>query len=323
MNNEFELFINNNKPQQHDNYVNAINIVNVMNELLTDRKILILNGYGLYTLFSYINYNSSGDTNYIVTKFFGYPEKDYYNLFYSSIMDDSSSFNQNFILYDNESSVNTKSKHIQFYKINQSINQSMKNVLNYDYIKKDKLVFLSELIIKPTFQYKLDDIIESDEITYLQYKNIVCNYYCNNSNKIIEFVCNNNLIFGINYGDTKNIFNMTRRMKPYLFKTVQIPIFKSKYKLNLTNVLKDTELNLILEHINCDDLFDEINKIDKVIQYSLIDINEENQKKPIKENIGLINNKKDKQDIFCATEGFDYYFKHIKTQTIILIGTHE
>lgn len=319
MNNEFELFVNN-KTKLNNNYSDSINIVNIMNELLANRKIPILNGYGLYTLFSYLNYNSSEDTNYLITKFFGYPEKDYYNIFFSSIINDSTLFNKNFIFYDKESDINNKTKHIQFIKIDESVNMLMKNVLKYEYIKKDKLVFLSELIIKPIFQYKLDDVVEIENNKHLQYKNIICNYYCNNANKIIELVCDNNLIFGINYGNVKNILNVSKRMKPFLFKTVHIPIFKIKCKLNLTNVLKDTELDAVLEHLNCDDLFDEINKIDKIIQYSLVDINE-NMQHEIRENTNVLtNNKKDKVDYFCASEGFDFYFKHIKTQTIILIG---
>ena len=148
-----------------------------------------------------------------------------------------------------------------------------------------------------------------------------------NENQLLEVLCENNLLsYGIilskgneiaDIDDTKIQFYITH-MKECMLDEVLIPTFTHDTKIRFNNTFKKMGLNSVFMKIVSPKLFPEgvvlqdvVQNIKIIIDNTYSDSNNDNHNMCYKSNRKFIANKK-----------FIYYFRMLKTNTILLIGQY-
>jgi serine protease inhibitor len=330
---------------------------------LLDGNNYIINGIGLYNLFASLYMSSSGQSEIEIKKFFDFPKKEIlYNgliKINDSIKDLDNMINiKNFMMIGNDVPYDTYyydnikdfcifvkldvTKPVQEANkmntlVNRTLNnQNMKNSVTAENIINLQLMFLTATVIHPIWAVPFDNITSG---TFYGYKeHIKCNflqsisksfgYYEDNDHQLLEINCHGNkLAMGIllhknemtaDINDIKLHFYITHLKNSIIDETI-IPLFKQDCKLRFNNSLKKIGLQSVFLNIDAPEFFPEGIVLQDVVQNVRIivdnackgSISSENNK-------GYRTNKK-----FIANKPYIYYFRCVRTNTLLFIGTYQ
>lgn len=327
-----------------------------------NNNIYTVNGIGLYNMFASLYLSSDNISEIELKKFFNFPKKETLhnglNAINNNLYKISKMMNmQNFMLigndvpYDSEYYNNIKkfctliridiSKPTQeANKINMLINkingEELRHVVNADNIDNLQMMFIMTSIIKPIWMYKFDDIkvaifngtVDDRKEYFLHSVNKTFGYYEDNSFQLLEIKCagedlymgillhKDGLIIDIN--NTKLNFFITN-MKELKLDEVFIPTFKQELKLRYNSCLKNMGLHSVFTKITSKSLFPEGIVLQDIVQNVKIYI--ENNGNSLSDTCEIKKYKSNRS--FIANTPFIYYFRLVKTNTIIMIGSYQ
>jgi hypothetical protein len=311
----------------------------------------LVNGLGLYNLFGCLYILSNDITEVELKKFFDFPQKD--ELFKGFVvlneLDDIFR-TTNFMIIGDEVPINidiinklkmfcdvlicSDKKH-ELSKINNHINKimgaKMKNIITQEILFNLQLTFLTVLIIHPVWLNSFDEIVggyfnkddTKTEMNFLFSENKTFGYYEDKTHQLLEIVCaNKTMTMGVLIGDLEcdeeKLHYFIKNIKNSLMDEVYIPVINSDVKMRFTNVLKNMGLKTPFVKVSASKLFPENVVLQDVIQNVkiIIDNNYVNKKHDNKK--AYRSNRK-----FIANRKFIYYFRMIKTNTFVCIGTFD
>ncbi len=311
----------------------------------------LINGLGLYNLFGCLYVLSNDITEVELKKFFNFPSKDEILKGFAVLNEIDEMFKiKNFMIIGDEVPINTDiieklkmfcdilicsdEKH-ELSKINNHINKimgtKMKNTITQEILFSLQLTFLTVLIIQPVWLNSFDNIVggyfnkdeTKTEMNFLFSENKTFGYYEDKTHQLLEIVCGNKtMTMGILVGDLEcdeqKLHYFIKNIKNSLMDEVYIPVINSDVKLRFTNVLKNMGLKTPFVKVSASKLFPENVVLQDVIQNVkiIIDNNYVNKKHDNKK--AYRSNRK-----FIANRKFIYYFRMIKTNTIVCIGTFD
>lgn len=317
---------------------------------------IIINAFGLYMIFAGLYIPSDGSTLIDLKNFFGFPKQDLMYEGSEGIIDDINKTNGikshnlmiigNNVPYDIYYHENIKDYNALFrvdinkpdqeaYKINKYIAKrfvDMKKTVIPDNFNNLQLMFVNLLAIKPMWSYSFDKVDKStfysksqEQILYLYSSGKLFDYYEDNTLQLLEIKCDNDTMsMGIILTKTNDNFIFDDiKIKFYIsylqesaLDIVKIPIFKQNLKMRYTNILKKIGLNSPFIKVVAPDLFPEHIVLQDIVQNVHINITESASKNPQKK--GYRNTR-----TFIANRPFLYYFRLIKTNTIIIAGRYK
>jgi len=218
----------------------------------------------------------------------------------------------------------------------------IRNPLIADNIANLQLMFLNLIVIKPIWEFPFDKIIKGkfisqDEsvsditISYLYSVNKSFSYYEDNIIQLAEINCqNNSLSMGIilpksdNFGSLDGVIDESKlkfyisNLKDTILDEFKIPVFKQDLKMRYVNVLKSTGLTTAFTKIVAPDLLPESGVLHDVVQnVSIIVDNNYSNSQNKNSGRGYRTTRK-----FIANKSFIYYFRLLKSNTIVLIGSY-
>lgn len=314
-------------------------------------KHYLVNGLGLYNLYGCLYILSNDITEIELKKFFNFPSKD--ELFKGFVvlneLDEMINM-KNFMIIGEEVPINmdiisklklfcdvlicSDEKH-ELSKINNHINKimgmKMKNTITQEILFNLQLTFLTVLTIQPVWLNSFDDIVrgyfnkddDKIEMNFLFSENKTFGYYEDKTHQLLEVLCGNKtMTMGVLIGeldcDEQKLHYFIKNIKNSLMDEVYIPIINSDVKIRFTNVFRNMGLKTPFVKISASKLFPENVVLQDVIQNVKIIIDN-----------NFINKKHDNKKIyrsnrkFIANRKFMYYFRMIKTNTIICIGLYQ
>jgi serine protease inhibitor len=211
-----------------------------------------------------------------------------------------------------------------------------------DKLKIYKIILISEIHIKPQWdipflksETKILQFLRNNKIIHLPMMRIYNNnfkYYKNEYHQMIEIPYDEEMVFGvILQKNTDNFLNINfKTIKHYIsnlsitnIRTLAIPKFSQKNKLNLKSLFKKNNLYDILNDADLSTIYT------KALNVSVGDIIQDINITIDDSYIGTVksahtnnkNNKNNKNIVdFIANKSFIYYSRHVVTNAIIFIG---
>jgi serine protease inhibitor len=324
------------------------------------KKNYLISGIGLTELFSSLYLSSAGMTDNELKKFFDFPDKEvlYKGLsnIYLNLTDVQHMINiKNFMIIGNDVPYDPEyTKIIKYFcytlvaniedsdeskKINMIINKIMKcemrNIITPENLFDLQLMFLSVATIHPIWKYPFDQIAtdfffrknNKIKINYLHAINRSYGYFEDNEHQLLEILCENNLLsMGIllNKGneisdidDTTIQFFITH-MKDCIIDEVLIPTFTQDTKIRFTNTFKQMGLQTVFIKLISPKLFPEGGVLQDIIQNIKITIDNSHSGAKHQNTKQYKTSRK-----FIANKEFIYYFRLLKTNTILLMGVYK
>jgi hypothetical protein len=321
------------------------------------------NGFGLYCIFGSLFFSSTSMTEIELKKTFNFPKRDelYKGLITIknevdklTIQKNSVNF-KNFMIIGNDVPynpeyydairdftilirVNTLQPQAEAKKLNIAINKilntELKNIVTSDNIDKLQLMLLSTCVINPIWYIPFDKVVnnvfygnENVNINYLYNMSKPYGYYEDNNYQVLEMkCCDKNLIMGIVLHkdklthdiDDAKIHYFGTVIKDTIIDHVTIPMFTQNYKIRFNNILKNLGLLTSFQNITCPKFFPQNVVLQDVIQNIKITIDNNFTESYQNTNKLPLTNIK-----FICNKSFIYYFKLVKTNTIILNGLYQ
>jgi serine protease inhibitor len=210
----------------------------------------------------------------------------------------------------------------------------MRNAITPENLHNLQLMFLSATIIHPVWASPFDRITKG--IFYGEANDTKCNYlhsigksygyFEDNAHQLLEIRCNgNNVVMGFllhknnivaDVDDLKLHFFISH-MKESVLDEVKIPMFTQDIKLRFNSTLKNMGLNSVFIKIISPEFFPENVVLQDIVQNIKIVV-DDTAVKSQENNRGYRTIRK-----FIAEKPFIYYFRLVKTDTILLIGTYQ
>lgn len=320
----------------------------------------VVNGFGLYNLFAALYLSSRGVTEIELKKFFEFPKKDILYKGLSKINDALSVSShiiniKNFFIvgsdvpynpyyYDSIRDLcilvrpNTSNPEKDAIKMNALVKRiigiEMRNVITPENLYNLQLMFLSTAIIHPVWAIPFDRITSG--IFFGESKDIKCNYlhsvgksygyFEDGDHQLLEMRCDgneivmgfllhkNNMIADI---DDLKLHFFISHMKESVLDEIKIPMFTQDLKLRFNNTLKNMGLSSIFTAIISPEFFPEGIVLQDIVQNIKIIIDDTSVKSN-ESHRGYRTIRK-----FIANKSFIYYFRLVKTNTILLMGTYQ
>lgn len=207
-------------------------------------------------------------------------------------------------------------------------------------IEKLQLMLVSSTIIRPVWSISFDlkrgpfthTIFDqgvfkthTTEHKYLVTHNKTFDYYESQECRILEvpFLCKipkHALSFGFiivpSLNTSIDIPDLTKQLRPYMIKKVQLPSFEYDYKIRFNSVLKKTGLVTLFEYIESSKLFPKKTVLHDVIQNTKIivkDFGIETDNQPTSNKV---------KNHFVINKSFIFYIRHKTSNTILFTGTY-
>jgi len=312
---------------------------------------IIINNYGLYSIFSALHCISKEITYNDTKKFFDFPDK---KLLRDSMLKLKKNINisnhiktENFLIYGNNIPFNNNNlskisdmceiirvnikdakneAEKMSYVVNTFMNTNLKNPVTQQNIENLQVMFMITSVIHPVWTIAFDKIIIFNNRHYLYSKNRKTKYYENSDLTMIELECfDGSICFGFINNmkkkvilDNTKIHNYIDNMKEIVLGETVIPAIKTDLKIRYNNILKKTGLKSVFHKITTDEVFLEGDVVlHDVIQNVKIIIDNDNINKNNEnnENSEIKTTKK-----FILEDKFEFYVRVKKTNTIIYNG---
>lgn len=317
----------------------------------------LVNGIGLFNLFSCLYFSSAGVTEVEFKKFFGFPKKEDLYKGLIKINKNLDSVKQminfkNFLILGSEVPYNpnycdtlrdfciflradTDDPVTEAKKINDGIKKivgfNIRNVITPENIEKLQLMLISTAIINPIWNNSFDKITtdvfyglkQNKQLGYLHSIGKSFGYFEDNNHQLLEIKCAREemtmgfLMFkkeiNTNVDNTKLHFFITH-MRESVLDEVKIPMFERDFKLRYNNSLKNLGLHTVFTKMVCPNFFPEHVTLQDVVQNIKVIIDDSSINNKCS-NKGYVSNKK-----FICNIPFMFYFRLIKTDTILMIG---
>lgn len=326
---------------------------------LLQKKSYIVNGFGLYNLFGSLYLSSSGITEIELKKFFTFPKKD---ILYTGLSKINNIFNmtnshikmKNFLIvgsdvpydphyYDKIRDFcilirpNTTKPDKESQKMTSLINRIMeveiKNPITPENLDNLQLMFMSVSVIHPKWEYKFAKIsrgvfnseTQSFRHDFLHSVGAPFGYFEDDYHQLLEVMCSEkNLVMGFllhksgmiaDIDDIKLHFFIDH-IKRSILDEVLIPVFTQDLKLRFNSSLKNMGLNSVFMKVLSPEFFPEGVVLQDVVQNIKITV----------DNFSAENNAENKgyrtSRTFIADRPFIYYFRLVKTNTILMMGSY-
>lgn len=229
-------------------------------------------------------------------------------------------------------------------KLNEAIKKifgtELKNVVTPENLEKLQLMLLTTCVVHPIWETPFDRVINGSFYTYGQESSIKYlhgiaksyGYFEDNTHQVLEIKCANTssnggheLTMGFvlhkneisNDIDDIKLHYFISHMKECLLDEVKIPMFNSDYKIRFNSTMQNLGLTSVFTKISCPKFFPENVVLQDVIQNIKIIVDDkfQQQKSGHKEPKGYVTERK-----FICNKPFIYYFRLVKTNTILLHG---
>ncbi len=216
--------------------------------------------------------------------------------------------------------------------IKKIIGSELRTTITTTNLKNLQLILLAACVIHPVWNTPFDKTIQEsfytygreDKMTFLQSISKSYGYFEDNAHQVLEIKCaGSELVMGFilhkteinsDVDDIKLHFFISH-MKECIMDEVRIPVFSSDCKLRFTGTLQNLGLKSLFEKVVCPKFFPENIVLQDVIQNVKITIDDACIKTQQKDQKGYRTNRK-----FLCNKPFIYYFRMIKTNTVILNG---
>jgi serine protease inhibitor len=319
----------------------------------------MVNGIGLFNLFASLYLASDGITEVDTQKFFSFPRKD---ILHEGMMVINKRLNvcQEMINIKNFMFVGDVPYNQRFYntikpfcmlvtlniddpenealKVNMMIkkmfNVNIKNPLTTENVQDLQLMFLTTAVIHPIWAQPWDEIIpgvfqgfaEDKKVNYMRAIQKSFGYFEDDNHQLVEIKCHGDeLVMGfLNYKhefipdvNDSDLHAMIQHMKNSMLSEVVIPGFHQDLKIRLNNTLKNMGMQSVFLKITAQKMFPEGCVLQDVVQNIkiLVDDSHRTSKNTYggyKTNVRVVLNKP-----------FIFYFRLVKTNTILLIGAYQ
>ena len=341
------IFIFNKSLETFSSKVNELLYKNINDSFITS-------SIGIYALFGCLYLISKSSTEHECKKFFNLQDKENY---YKSLLKITQSMDKinnminikNFFVYGNNipteksyfdnlsnfctiACVNIKNPEKESQKLSFIINKlmetEMRNPVKPSNIENLQIMLMTFAHIHPKFSHSFSEMnideFNGREHKFISTNNRVFHYFEDNDRQIIEIKCGDYLNYGIilhkkhqQFETNDKIHNYIHYLKPTALEEVKIPIFTQNLKFRYINVLKQLGLQSVFMKI-FSNAFPEGNVIlHDIIQNVKITIDNNTYNLPNDMNgVKSIRN-------FIVDKPFLYYFRLLKTNTIILNGKYE
>lgn len=318
-----------------------------------------INGIGLINLFGTLYLSSDGITELELKKFFGFTKKDIVYKGLSIISDELDKLEnminiKNFYIvgkgvpydqhyYDNIRKfcvlIKTNDDKNDTNKINMIIkkllNVKMKTSIVPENLENLQLMFLTTGIFHPIWEYAFDNIAHGIfttaydmkyKIDYLHSVGKSFGYFEDSNNQLLEIkcvggrlnigfiLCENVLQFDM---DNIKLQHMITNMKELVMDEIKIPMFTQDSKIRYNNTLKNLGLKSTFINIISPKFFPEGVVLQDVVQNIKIIIDNTSASTERKKNKTYSSSRK-----FILNKSFIYYFRLVKTNTILLMGMY-
>lgn len=320
----------------------------------------VINGIGLFNLFSALYFASNSLTEIDLQKFFDLPKK---NILYEGLSTINNKLKlcehminvKNFMLVGNDvpynpnfynnikqmcilARLNINNPVGESTKVNEMIckicNTNVRHPVTPENIENLQLMFLTVAIINPIWAQPWNSIVGGifqgfscdKQVNYMRAINKSFGYFEDELHQLIEIKCHGDeLVMGcLNYkyeftpdvNDT-DLHSMIQHMKNSMLSEVVVPMFENNIKLRMNNTLKNMGLNTVFIDIKSQKLFPKGIMLQDVIQNIKIKVT--NAYKQSKNTYGGY--KTDKRVVL--NKPFIFYFRLVKTNTIILQGSFQ
>jgi hypothetical protein len=317
-----------------------------MYKMYKNNKDYVVNGFGLFSSMGLVYLLSNDTLHNELKNYFGYQEKKHINAGILTIRELLNTMRNklvidNYLIIDNnidvsDNTINKIKKVIFSVVINKNninyestrINNIIKNISNIDNIiskntlSRNNISLVSVCRFSPIWYYKIDNIIRKNNNKYIQYINKTFDFFEDTEKQIIEIPTSNDIVFGMiinkkNYNlstDLKYLNTAINYLKSTKFDRVEFPLINKRYKLRLTNVLKQTGLKMPFYDDNMFNLFPQGEHIDDNLQYTdiIFDTNS-------LDNIDN-NNKYKTHKTFITNKEFEFFVRIRKINNILLMG---
>lgn len=322
-----------------------------------DRK-YIVNGFGIFELFTSLYFSASSMTEIELKKMFDFPKKE--ELFNGMIkirgllntLEKIIKFN-NFIIigkdvpYDPKYyetikefctliRVDTSKPFSESKNLNEAIKKivgmGLRNTVTAENLENLQLMLLTTCVVRPIWETPFDQVINGKFYTYGQEENMKFlhsvsksfGYFEDNTHQILEIKCaGEDVVMGIvlhkteiaNDVDDLKLHYFISHMKECILDEVKIPIFTTDCKLRFNTTLQNLGLVSVFNKLFCPKLFPENAVLQDVVQNMKITVDETSIKSIKKEQKGYKSGRN-----FLCNKPFIYYFRIVKTNTIVLNG---
>lgn len=322
-------------------------------------KSYVTNGYGLFNLFSSLYFSSNGITDIEMKNFFGFPQKEdlYKGLLKINrsveMVEQMVNF-KNFLIIGSELPydphyhdsikdfcilvrINTERPNSEAKKLNDMIKKiigtDIRNAVTAENLDQLQLMLLSTAVVHPIWSFPFDKVtngifhgLKFDiKIQYLHSIGKPYGYYEDNGHKLLEIKCmGNDLVMGLllykneitpNIDDIKLHFFISH-MKESVLDEVKVPMFEQDFKLRYNNTLQNMGLDSVFTKMICPKFFPENAVLQDVVQNVKIIIDDRAVDR--KQQISGREYKSARK--FICDEPFLFYFRLIKTDTILMMG---
>lgn len=214
----------------------------------------------------------------------------------------------------------------------------VKNIVTADSLDKLQLMLLTTCVVHPIWEKPFDKIIEGKFLSYdrelqIKYLHSIANaygYFEDNEHQVLEIKCiGGEMTMGFilhknninNDVDDVKLHYFVSHMKECILDEIKIPTFDRDYKIRFNNTLQNLGLSSVFTKISCPKFFPENVVLHDVVQNIKIIVDNkfipENKNKQTKSK-GYITDRK-----FICDKPFIYYFRMVKTNTILLIGLYQ
>lgn len=325
---------------------------------LLENQHYVINGFGLYNLFASLYLSSENRTDVELKKFFDFPKKD---ILFKGLNNINKVFDnvlktvtiKNFLIVGNDVPYNPNyydtvkdfciliradiSRPSQeANKINMLIkkiteNNDIKTCITSENLINLQLMFLTVAIFHPVWETSFDNVVNGLFMKQIKTNFLISvgksfGYFEDNNHQLLEIRCNNNeMTFGILLHKSEMVADVDdiklhyyiSNLKESILDEVRIPMFKDDSKLRFNSSLKNMGLQTVFMDIISPDFFPEGIVLQDVVQNVKIIIDNTYRKESENINKGYRTSRK-----FIADKPFIYYFRLVKTDTILLLGTY-
>lgn len=317
----------------------------------------IVNNIGLFNLFSGLYFSSTAVTEIELKKFFGFPRKEDLHKGLLKINHTLESIEQmitlrNFLILGSDVPydphyhdtirdfcilirANVERPNSEAKKINDGIKKivghNIRNVITPENVENLQLMLITTAVVNPIWSNPFDKVsvdifhgLKYDEkLNFLHSVGKAYGYFEDNNHQLLEVKCmGGEMTMGFlmfkneidtNIDDVRLHFFITH-MRESVMDEVKIPMFEQDFKLRYNNSLQNLGLNTVFTKMICPKFFPENVSLQDVVQNVKIIIDDRavNNKNTGK---GYISNKK-----FVCNVPFMFYFRLIKTDTILMLG---
>lgn len=322
----------------------------------------ITNSIGLFNLFASIYFCATGITEVELKKVFNFPKvEELYNgliQIKNSLNTIEPIINfKNFIIigqdvpYDSKYHdaiknfctlvrADTTKPFSEAKKLNEAIKKilgvELKNAITPENLDKLQMMLLTTCVIHPIWASPFDKVIDGpfyihdkkDKIKYMQNISKSHGYFEDNTHQVLEMKCTgDNLTMGYilhkneisDDVDDIKLHYFISHMKNCILDEVLVPMFSSDYKIRFNSTLQNLGLSSVFTKMSCPKFFPEGIVLQDVVQNIKITVDDTFlDSKQKKEPRGYVTNRK-----FICNKPFIYYFRMVKTNTILLIGLYQ